>query len=102
LVSLGLWEELEPRLAPAANVRGAVALVERGEVPLGIVYATDAAVTGGVEIAALLPDAGHDPILYPAARVVAGDGAAAEAFLDFLQTDEGRAILQAYGFLPAP
>ena len=100
LRSLGIWAQIEPRLAPAANVRGAVALVERGETPLGIVYATDADVTGRVEIAALLPDESHDPILYPAARVIAGDSAAAEAFLAFLVSDDGREILQSHGFLP--
>jgi molybdate transport system substrate-binding protein len=102
LESLGLWDMLDPRLARAANVRGAVALVERGEAPLGIVYRTDADVTDRVEIVALLPDDGHEPIRYPAARVKAGDGPAAEAFLAFLDSEEGRAILASYGFLPAP
>ena len=100
LESLGLWESLETRLAPAANVRGAVALVERGETPLGIVYRTDAEVTDRVKIVALFPNQSHDRIVYPVARVKAGDGPLAAAFLDFLLSDRGQDILVAHGFMP--
>src|SRR3546814_4505097 len=42
LTALGVWSSVADRLAPAENVRAAMALVERGAAPLGIVYATDA------------------------------------------------------------
>ena len=102
LESLGLAAALEPRLARAADVRGVLALVERGEAPAGIVYATDAAVSGRVEAARTVPPALHDPVVYPAAIVAAGDSAAARAFLAFLSGAEGRAILAERGFLPPP
>ena len=43
LISLGVWDEIQDRLVRADNVRGAMMFVARGEVPLGIVYTTDAA-----------------------------------------------------------
>jgi molybdate transport system substrate-binding protein len=42
LTALGAWQRVEGRIAPAENVRAALALVSRGEAPLGIVYRTDA------------------------------------------------------------
>src|SRR3546814_13130182 len=41
LTALGVWSSVADRLAPAENVRAAMALVERGAAPLGIVYATE-------------------------------------------------------------
>src|SRR3546814_4409583 len=42
LEKLGLWGAVRPHVVAAENVRAALALVERGAAPLGIVYATDA------------------------------------------------------------
>ena len=41
---------MAPRLVAADNVRNALALVERGEVPAGIVYATDARISKRVVV----------------------------------------------------
>ncbi|CCJ74956.1 Molybdenum ABC transporter, periplasmic molybdenum-binding protein ModA (TC 3.A.1.8.1) [Cronobacter muytjensii 530] len=38
---LGAWQTLSAQLAPAEDVRGALALVERDEAPLGIVYGSE-------------------------------------------------------------
>lgn len=46
----GFWEALRPQLAETENVRAALALVSRGEVPLGVVYASDAQADPGVRI----------------------------------------------------
>src|SRR5262245_19270208 len=40
LTALGVWDSVANRLAPADNVRAALAFVARGEAPLGIVYAS--------------------------------------------------------------
>lgn len=101
LVAMGLWPELESRLARTGDVRGALALVARGEVPFGIVYATDAAIAEGVEIVALLPADAHPPIAYPAALTGAADDDA-RAFLAFLRRPAARAIFRARGFAPPP
>ncbi|MFO7652935.1 MAG: molybdate ABC transporter substrate-binding protein [Candidatus Krumholzibacteriia bacterium] len=97
LESLGLWREAEPRLARQNTVRSALALVVRGEVPLGIVYATDAAGVDGVKIVGTFP-AGIDlPISYPAALVQ--DTPAARQFLAFLHSESARAIFARHGFV---
>ncbi|MBU4565347.1 MAG: molybdate ABC transporter substrate-binding protein [Desulfarculus sp.] len=98
LKSLGLWEKAEPRLARAANVRAALALVERGEAPLGIVYATDAAITPKVMVVGVFPEAGHKPIVYPLALLKGQATPSAKAFWQFLQGDEAKGIFKKYGF----
>ncbi len=50
LESLGTWSAVQSRVARAKDVRAALALVERGEAPVGVVYATDAAISTKVKI----------------------------------------------------
>jgi len=102
LTSLGLWSGVEPRLARADNVRAALAQVARGEVPLGIVYSTDAADQAGVKVLATFPPSSHKPISYPVAIVKGRDSAEAKAFLGWLKGAKGMAILQEFGFIVAP
>jgi molybdate transport system substrate-binding protein len=69
LDALGLWAHVAARLAPAGDVRAALALVERGEAPLGVVYATDAEASDGVTVVASFPAESHSPVWYPMATV---------------------------------
>jgi molybdate transport system substrate-binding protein len=89
---------VQARLAPAADVRAALLLVERGEAPAGIVYATDAAVSPKVKVAGVFPEGSHPPIAYPFAVVKAGDTPEARALLDFLASPPAKAIFAARGF----
>jgi molybdate transport system substrate-binding protein len=98
LTSLGLWDRLSPRIAATEDVRGALLLVERGEAPLGIVYATDAAVTSKVMIAGTFPASSHEPITYPFAVTRAGDTAQARALLAFMAGPQARAVFARRGF----
>jgi molybdate transport system substrate-binding protein len=98
LTKLGLWAAAEPRLARTDSVRSALLLVERGEVPAGVVYATDAAIDPGVAVAGTFPENTHDPIVYPFAVTHAGDTPAARAFLDYLAGPEAGAIFAKRGF----
>lgn len=94
----GQWAALAPRLARASDVRGALALVERGEAPLGAVYATDARASERVRILGLFPESSHDAITYPMALVGASPGAAARAFFKWLGSDAAAQTFRGYGF----
>ena len=105
LEALGLWAEAKERLAPTADVRAALALVARGEAPLGIVYATDVArVTEegrapGVREVAAIPAALHEPIVYPVARIRGRASPLAARFFAFLTGPAGRAAFARAGFI---
>jgi molybdate transport system substrate-binding protein len=96
--ALGLWEQVQNRLAPMKDVRAALVLVERAEVPLGQVYATDAAISKKVRVVGTFPVESHPPIVYPVAAVAGGKTAAAAVFLEFLKTPEVRSVFVKYGF----
>ncbi|WP_244158383.1 molybdate ABC transporter substrate-binding protein [Salinicola socius] len=100
LQSIGEWEALESRLANGDNVRAAMALVERGEAPLGIVYETDAKASDKVREIGAFPDDSHDPITYPLAVVNPEPSDATEAFRQWLAGDDALAIFSRYGFTP--
>ena len=102
LTALGLWETLEAHLAPAENVRAALALVARGETPLGIVYATDAHAEPSVTVVAEFAANLHSPIVYPAAPLKDAEvqSEAVAALMAFLSGSEGQAILRDHGFAP--
>jgi len=101
LEKLGVWDSVAGRLAPTADVRAALALVARGEAPLGAVYATDAAVEPKVRVVAAFPDGSHPAIVYPAALTSSAPatGIAAD-FLALLSSPRARGIFEKYGFTP--
>jgi len=98
LESLGVWASVADRVAPAENVRAALLFVARGETPLGIVYATDAAADKNVAIVGTFPAASHPPILYPIALVANRHNAAAGAFLAYLESPKARGAFEQQGF----
>ena len=98
LENLGCWNSVKERLAPMKDVRVALVLVERREAPLGLVYATDAAISQKVRVVGTFPTDSHPPIVYPVAAVSGGKDAAAKQFLAFLKTPEARAVFEKYGF----
>jgi molybdate transport system substrate-binding protein len=97
LTNLDLWSAIEPRLVRADNVRVALMYVARGEAPLGIVYATDAAVEPQVRIVDVFPESSHAPISYPVAATSPASNEA-RAFIAFLRSDAARAIFTRAGF----
>lgn len=99
LESLGLWPAASPRLARADNVRAALLFVERGEAPLGIVYGTDAAISGRVRVIGTFPAGSHTPISYPFALTTRGTSAEARAFLSFLTGPDAAPVWRRFGFI---
>ena len=98
LEKLGVWQVVEGRVARAKDVRAALVLVERGEAPLGIVYATDAAISGKVKVVGVFPQESHPPIVYPVAIVAGRKTPLAEGFMDFLRTAAAKVVFEKYGF----
>lgn len=98
LTTLRVWQTVESKLAPAENVRAALAFVERAETPLGIVYETDALASKKVKIVGRFPENSHPPISYPVATLRASTNGEAEAFRRFLISPAGKAIFHRFGF----
>lgn len=101
LTALGVWDSVSAQLAPAENVRVALAYVARGEAPIGIVYRTDALADPRVKIIATFDDTTHAPIVYPAALTKEAKPLAKE-FLDYLKQPQARAAFEKAGFQVLP
>lgn len=89
-----LWPQVSAQLAETDSVRAALTLVARGQVPFGVVYATDAQASADVEVIFEVPKATHDPIRYPAAALTP----AGAAFLTYLKSDAAAAVFKDFGF----
>jgi molybdate transport system substrate-binding protein len=100
LVALRVWPQVQGRVVPGDSVRAALAFVDRGEAPFGIVYGTDALADRGVRVAGRFPESSHPPITYPIARLNTATSRDADAFRLFLVSAQGRAIFKRFGFLP--
>lgn len=98
LQSLGEWPRVAAKVVPAENVRAALALVERGEAELGIVYATDARASQGVDVLRTFPESSHPPVRYPVAVLAGSKHPDAAAFAEFLSSTEAGAIFERHGF----
>jgi len=98
LAALGVWTSVESRIARTDNVRAALMLVARGEVPLGIVYTTDAIAEPKVRIVDAFPEQTHPPIVYPIAIVASSRSPVAQRFVDDLHSPAARAIWVRHGF----
>jgi molybdate transport system substrate-binding protein len=99
LEKLGVWSRVEKRIARAKDVRAALALVERGETPLGQVYATDAAISNKVKVVGVFPQGSYPPVVYPVAIVAGGKSEGTIRFIEFLKSPEAGAVFEKYGFI---
>jgi len=103
LTRLNLWTAVESRVLSTENVRSALAAVESGNVDAGVVYKTDAVISKKVKIAFEVPASEGPEIVYPmAALKEAKNAAAAQRYLDFLDTKEATAAFEKFGFIVLP
>lgn len=99
LVSLNLWDKLEPKLVQAKDVRTVLTYVESGNVDAGLVYKSDAMAGKNIKVVASAPADSHQPIVYPMAVIKSTKyPEQAKAFADFLTSQEAAAIFEKYGF----
>jgi molybdate transport system substrate-binding protein len=99
LTALGVWNDVADRLVRADSARAALAFVDRGEMPLGIVYETDALMDDRVRVVGVFPPSSHLPIVYPIA-LTSGARADAARFIAYIRGPEGNAVFKAHGFTP--
>lgn len=100
LAALGVWPQVKSKIASGDNVRAALAFVERGEAPYGVVYATDARAATAVRVVGVFPSGSHPPITYPIAVLTSARSPDADPFRRFLVSPAGKAVFQRYGFSP--
>lgn len=95
-----LWPAVESKIIPTENVRAALAAVEAGNVDVGIVYKTDAAISKKVKIAFEVPASNAPDISYPIAVVKATKQfGAADQFVQFVNSDRAGKIFEKFGFI---
>jgi molybdate transport system substrate-binding protein len=100
LEKLKLWEQLESRTTGAADVRQALRFVETGVAEAGIVYATDAATSKSVKVAARIAPKLSEPIRYPLVLLKHGaDNPDAVALYDFLGSPAASEVFRRHGFI---
>jgi molybdate transport system substrate-binding protein len=84
------------------DVRSLLTKFEAGDLDAGIVYATDVRAAGDAVEGIEIPEEDNVIAECPIAALAgASEPAAAEAFVAFVLSAEGQAILASYGFLPA-
>jgi molybdate transport system substrate-binding protein len=95
-----LWDAVAPKVVPTANVRGALAAVESGDVEAAIVYKTDAAISKRVKIAYEVPRADGPKISYPMAVLKdAPEPEEARRFLRYLNSPAAGKVFAEFGFI---
>lgn len=96
LENAGLWEALADRIAPASDVRAAVAFVASGAAPFGIVYKTDGQVNG-VHVVGIIDSDLHTPIRYWGVTVNS-ENETADMFFSYLGSMKGENLIDYLGF----
>lgn len=96
---LEVWKTVQEKAVMAKDIQTVLTYVETGNVEAGIVFSTVAAASDKVKIVAIAPAGTHEPITFLGA-VISGSKhpKEAEAFLQYLTSSDGMAVLNKYGF----
>ena len=99
LTKLGVWDQVEPNVVYAKDVKAVTASISQAAGDAGFIYKTDAIAAGdAVEIAAVTPADSHDPVIYPIGIIKKYDNALAQDFYTYVMSPEGQKVLEKYGF----
>ncbi|HUR28826.1 MAG TPA: molybdate ABC transporter substrate-binding protein, partial [Planctomycetota bacterium] len=99
LETQGVWRSVSEKVLPAVDVRAALAAVEAGAAEAGIVYRTDVAHSTKARIVFAVPVSEGPKIVYPVAAIAEREHeSVARAYIEFLESDDARAIWQREGF----
>ena len=100
LKHFSVWETIKDKLVFGESVRQVLDYVARGEVDAGIVFSTDALVRSkDVAVVMKAPEGSHVAVIYPIAIVKnTKNERLAKNFVDWVTSDNGRRILEKYGF----
>ena len=95
-----LWLEIQPKVVPVDNVRAALAAVESGNIEVGMVFKTDAAISKKVKIAYAVPAGAGPEISYPVAVMKnARQVESAKQFVEYLGSHDAATVFARYGFI---
>ena len=100
LTNLGILDQLEQenKITYGSNVKEVTTQVSEAAADAGIIYATDA-YSAGLQVVAQADDTMCKQVIYPAAVLnISENQDAAEAFLDYLKTDDCMKVFEEVGF----
>lgn len=98
LTHLGLWRGIAGRSARLPNVRQVLALAQSGEVPLAIVYLSDARASRNIDIIGRFPKGSYGPVRYRLG-LTKQSSAGAGRFYRYLQTARAGSVFLRHGFI---
>jgi molybdate transport system substrate-binding protein len=99
LVKSGLWQELSPKIVFGENVRQTLQFIQTGNVEAGIVALSIADVSQTSYT--IIDEALHSPLKQALAIIRKSKNKKdARAFISYINSPRGRAIMRKYGFLP--
>ena len=99
---LGITSRIQSKFILGANVTQVLTYVAGGNVDVGFVYSTDALSSTQVKVVANAPADINAQIVYPEAVLKASThSTAAQAYLDFLSSDQAKALFIQFGFTMA-
>lgn len=97
LQSVGIYDEVKSRLVFGENVSDTLRLIETGNVDAAIV-ALSLVIAGDVPYE-LIPDNVHTPLKQSIVVTKTGDNESnARKFIEFLSSENGRRVMESYGF----
>jgi molybdate transport system substrate-binding protein len=99
LQALHLFDKVKAKLVLGKDVRQVLTYVETANADAGLVYSTDAQISGKVHVVAVAPPSTHEPIVYPVAAMKnSRDIEDARKFVEYLRSPAAQAIFIKHGF----